>query len=136
LNYTRFGRYIYATGGNSETARLSGVDTARTRMIVFMISGAMAAVAGIIIAARVRNVDPSFGIGYEFDALTAVVLGGTSLFGGRGSVSGTVAGVLLLGVLANAMTLLNISFNYQLMIKGIILVLAVAADVIARTRGK
>ncbi len=134
LNYTRFGRYVYATGGNSEAARLSGVNTARTRLIAFMSSGVAAAMAGIIIAARVKNVDPSFGIGYEFEALTAVVLGGTSLFGGRGSVSGTVAGVLLLGVLANAMTLLNVSFNYQLMIKGIILILAVAADVIARTR--
>src|SRR5207302_3203643 len=134
LNYTRFGRYVHATGGNSEAARLSGVNTARTRLIAFIISGAAASIAGIIIAARVKNVDPSFGIGYECEGLTAVVLGGTSLLGGRGSVSGTVAGVLLLGVLANAMTLLNISFNYQLMIKGIILILAVAGDVIARTR--
>lgn len=134
LNSTRFGRYLYATGGNTEGARLSGIEIWRVRLIAFICSGLAAALAGIVIAARVKNVDPSFGVGFEFEALTAVILGGTSLFGGRGSVSGTVAGVLILGVLANAMTLLGISIHFQLMIKGVILVLAVAADVLVRRR--
>jgi len=134
LNSTRFGRYLDATGGNTEGARLSGIEVWRVRLIAFTCSGLAAAFAGIVIAARVKNVDPSFGVGFEFEALTAVILGGTSLFGGRGSVSGTVAGVLILGVLANAMTLLGISIHFQLMIKGVILVLAVAADVLVRRR--
>lgn len=129
---TTFGRYLYATGGNRTSARLSGINTERVRLVSFILSGLGAAVAGIVIAARVQNVDPSFGVGFEFDALTAVVLGGTSLLGGRGSISGTVAGVLLLGVLANAMTLLGISIQFQLMIRGIILIVAVAIDVLIR----
>ncbi|HDQ72206.1 MAG TPA: ABC transporter permease [Chloroflexi bacterium] len=131
---TTFGRYLYATGGNSTAARLSGINTERIQLISYVLSGLGAAIAGVVIAARVQDVDPSFGIGREFDALTAVVLGGTSLFGGRGSASGTVAGVLLLGVLANAMTLLGISIHYQLMIKGLIVIVAVAADVLFRRK--
>lgn len=131
---TSFGRYLYATGGNSAAARLSGINTERVRLISYILSGLGAAIAGIVMAARVQDVDPSFGYGAEFEALTAVILGGTSLFGGRGSASGTVAGVLLLGVLANAMTLLGISIYFQLMIKGIILIVAVAADVTMRKR--
>jgi len=132
FSQTSFGRHLYATGGNSDSARLSGIQTERVRLISFILSGLGAAIAGIVIAARVQNVDPSFGIGFEFEALTAVVLGGTSLFGGRGSISGTIAGVLLLGVLANAMTLLGISIQFQLMTKGIILIIAVAADIMIR----
>jgi ribose/xylose/arabinose/galactoside ABC-type transport system permease subunit len=132
LTATRFGRYLYATGGNSSSARLSGINVGRVRLISYMLSGLAAAIAGIVIAARVKNVDPSFGVGFEFDVLAAVILGGTSLFGGRGSVLGTVAGVLLLGVLGNAMTLMGISYQYQLMIRGIILVVAVAVNVIVR----
>lgn len=132
---TAFGRHLYATGGNSNSARLSGIDTRRVRLISFILSGVCAAAAGIVMAARVKDADPStVGLGKEFEALTAVVLGGTSLFGGRGSASGTVAGVLLLGVLANAMTLLGISIHYQLMIKGIILTAAVAANAIVHQR--
>mgnify|MGYP001096699634 CR=1 FL=1 len=131
---TTFGRYLYATGGNTAGARLSGISTERVRLLSYVLSGLAAAVAGIVTAARVQNVDPSFGIGFEFEALTAVILGGTSLFGGRGSASGTVAGVLLLGVLANAMTLMGISIHFQLMAKGIILIAAVAMDVLVRER--
>jgi len=134
LTATRFGRYLYATGGNSASARLSGINVGRVRLVSYMLSGLAAAIAGIVIAARVQNVDPSFGVGFEFDVLAAVILGGTSLFGGRGSVLGTVAGVLLLGVLGNAMTLMGISYQFQLMIRGIILVAAVAANVIVRRR--
>lgn len=132
---TNFGRYLYATGGNTNGAKLSGVNTTRVRLISFIISGFCAALAGIVMAARVSDADPStVGLGREFEALTAVVLGGTSLFGGRGSISGTVAGVLLLGVLANAMTLMGISIHYQLMIKGVILTAAVAANVVVQRR--
>ena len=130
---TNFGRYLYATGGNSTSARLSGINTQRVRLMSYILSGLGAAIAGIVMAARVQDADPStVGLAKEFEALTAVVLGGTSLFGGRGSASGTVAGVLLLYVLANAMTLLGISIYFQFMIKGIILIVAVAADVMVR----
>lgn len=130
---TNFGRYLYATGGNSASAHLSGINTRRVRLMSYILSGLGAAIAGIVMAARVQDADPTtVGVGKEFEALTAVVLGGTSLFGGRGSASGTVAGVLLLYVLANAMTLLGVSIWYQRMITGIILIVAVAADVVVR----
>jgi ribose/xylose/arabinose/galactoside ABC-type transport system permease subunit len=137
LGRTKFGRYLYATGGNQTAAFLSGINVVRVKLMSFIISGLGAAITGIVIAARVGDVDPSFGNGREFDALTAVVLGGTSLMGGKGSVIGTLAGVLLLGIITNAMTILGFSINYQLMTKAIILILAVAADVIfSRRRGK
>ncbi len=137
LSKTKFGRYLYATGGNKTAAFLSGINVTRVKLTSYVISGLAAAITGIVIAARVGDVDPSFGNGREFDALTAVVLGGTSLMGGKGSVVGTIAGVLLLGVITNAMTILGFSINYQLMTKAIILIIAVAADVIfGKRRGK
>jgi len=129
LSQTRFGRYLYATGGNKTAAFLSGINVWRVMMTSFIISAISAGITGIVIAARVGDVDPSFGNGREFDALTAVVLGGTSLLGGKGSVIGTLGGVLLLGVITNAMTILGLSINYQLMVKACVLIIAVAIDV-------
>lgn len=123
-----FGRHVLAIGGNLEAARLAGITITRHITITFAISGFMAALAGILVASRVRNLDPTAGIGYEFAALTAVVLGGTQLTGGRGNLLNTLAGVLILGIIANGMTLLAISFNIQLLIQGVILVSAVAFD--------
>ena len=128
MTRTVFGRHVLAIGGNLEAARLTGITVARHITITFIISGIMAALAGILIASRVRNLDPTAGIGYEFGALTAVVLGGTQLTGGKGSMLNTLAGILILGIIANGMTLLTISFNVQLLIQGIILVSAVAFD--------
>ena len=128
MTRTVFGRRVLAIGGNLEAARLAGITITRHISITFAISGCMAALAGILVASRVRNLDPTAGIGYEFAALTAVVLGGTQLTGGRGNLLNTLAGVLILGIIANGMTLLAMSFNIQLLIQGVILVSAVAFD--------
>ncbi len=128
LTRTAFGRYITAIGNNDEAAHLSGIRTNLYRMLTFVFSGFTAAIAGIVLASRVKNLDPTAGIGYEFAALTAVVLGGTKLTGGKGNVLNTLAAVLVLGVISNGMTLLNLSFNMQLLVRGIILLIAVAID--------
>jgi len=135
LSITRFGRYLYAIGGNATAAIFSGIKVGRIRTIAYMISGFTAAVGGIMIAARTQYVDPSFGVGLEMDVLTGVLLGGISLFGGRGTVIGTIAGVLLLHVINNAMTLSGIPYEVQLMIRGMILVATVAVNVIWEKRG-
>lgn len=134
LNFTRFGRHLYATGGNPIAAALSGINVGRARIMAYAISGLSAAVAGLMIAARTQNVDPSFGFGQEIDVLTCVLLGGVSLYGGRGTVIGTVAGVLLLFMIANAMTLSGIPYELQLIFKGAILVVTVAVNVIWQRR--
>lgn len=132
LTRTTYGQYLYASGDNPTAAALAGVPVKRTRALTFVLAGLTAAIGGIMLAARVRNLDPTAGAGYEFDALTAAILGGTSVNGGRGSVVTTIAGVIILGILSNAMTLLNISYNYQLVIRGVILVAAVSIDIMAR----
>ena len=126
MTQTVFGRYIRAIGGNAEAARLLGLPVARYVLFTYLISGAAASISGIILASRVRNLDPTVGIGYEFSALTAVVLGGARLSGGRGDVLHTFAGVLILGVIANGMRLFNLPINMQLLVQGLVLVLAVA----------
>jgi ribose/xylose/arabinose/galactoside ABC-type transport system permease subunit len=135
LSSTRFGRYLYATGGNTVTAMFSGINVGKICILAYMISGLAAAVGGIMTAARTQYVNPSFAVGLELDVLTCVLLGGVSLYGGRGTVIGTVAGVLLLNVITNAMTLSGISYEFQLMIRGIILVATVAINVILQKRG-
>ena len=125
---TPFGRFVYALGNNDEATRLMGVKTNLIRMATYVFSGFTAALAGIVLASRVKNLDPTAGLGYEFQALTAVVLGGTKTNGGEGRIMNTLAGVLTLGIISNSMTLLNISYNMQLLIRGLILLLAVAID--------
>jgi ribose transport system permease protein len=127
MTRTRLGRHILAVGSGWQAARRAGVRVTRTVMAAFVISGACAALAGIVVAARVRNLDPTAGIGYEFAALTAVVLGGARLTGGGGRVVNSLAGVLMLGVLANLMTLGNVAYSNQLLVQGVLLVTAVAA---------
>jgi ribose transport system permease protein len=126
MRHTLFGRYVRAIGGNAEAARLVGVSVARYILFAYAISGVVASISGVILASRVRNLDPTVGIGYEFSALTAVVLGGARLSGGQGSVLHTLAGVLILGVVANGMRLFGLPFNMQLLFQGVILVAAVA----------
>lgn len=132
---TRFGRHLYAIGGNPEAARLSGVDVRLTTVLVYVIVGVLTAVAGLLLAARVNGVTPgSQGNLLELDAVTAVVIGGTSLSGGRGSVVGTVLGTLVFATLANGMNHLRIDSNWQLICTGLILLTAVLIDVLSKGR--
>jgi ribose transport system permease protein len=119
---------VYATGGNAEAARLSGVNTDRIQLLVYTVSGAMAAVAGVILTSRLDSAQPTAGGGYELDAITAVVLGGTSLSGGRGWIFGTLVGALLIGVLNNGLNLMGVSAFYQQVVKGAVILLAVLLD--------
>ena len=132
---TRFGRHLYAIGGNPEAARLSGIDVKKTTMGVYVIVGVLTAIAGLLLAARVNGVTPgSQGQLLELDAVTAVVIGGTSLAGGRGSVVGTVLGTLVFATLANGMNHLRIDSNWQLICTGAILLAAVLVDVLSKGR--
>ena len=126
LRRTTFARHVYAIGGNERAARLSGVPVARVKVAVFAIAGFLAALAGIIHAGQLNQGSPNDGAGYELDAIAAVVIGGTSLMGGSGSVAGTLAGALLLGILNNILALNNVDANVQLLIKGLVIVAAAA----------
>ncbi|HKR46097.1 MAG TPA: ribose ABC transporter permease, partial [Paraburkholderia sp.] len=128
LRKTVFGRHIYATGGNAESAKLSGVKVDRIQLYVYTISGVMAALAGVVLTSRLNSAQPTAGTGYELDAIAAVVLGGTSLTGGRGWIFGTLVGALLIGVLNNGLNLLDVSSFYQQVIKGGVILLAVLID--------
>ncbi|CAD6555777.1 Ribose import permease protein RbsC [Paraburkholderia hiiakae] len=128
LRKTVFGRHIYATGGNAESAKLSGVKVDRIQLWVYTIAGVMSALAGVVLTSRLNSAQPTAGTGYELDAIAAVVLGGTSLTGGRGWIFGTLVGALLIGVLNNGLNLLDVSSFYQQVIKGIVILLAVLID--------
>ena len=128
LERTRYGRHIYAVGGNPEAARLAGVNVKRVITSVYVLGGACAGLAGVIFAARVVSAQPTAGTGYELDAIAAVVLGGTSLMGGRGRIYGTLIGAIILGVLSTGLILMNVPFFTQLLIKGAVIILAVAID--------
>lgn len=125
LSKTRFGRHIYALGGNEESSRKVGISVRKVLMGVYVLAGLLAAVGGLVLTARVDGADPLAGTGYELQAIAAVVIGGTSLFGGVGTIRGTVVGVLLVAVVLNGLNLLNVSSYYQQAAQGIILVLAV-----------
>lgn len=128
LTQTKFGRHVYAVGGNAETARDVGIPVRRVLLRVYLLSSLMAALAGVVLTARVDGADPLVGTGYELDAIAAVVIGGTSLFGGVGTVRGTILGVLLLAMVVNGLNLLNVPSYYQQTIKGAVLVLAVVLN--------
>jgi ribose transport system permease protein len=128
LTQTRLGRYTYAIGGNEETVKLSGINSNIYKTIVYMISGITAAISALILTSRLNSAEPVAGTGYELDVIAAVVIGGTSLMGGRGSVWGTLIGALLIGVINNGMNLLGISAYFQLVVKGVIIIGAVLLD--------
>ena len=128
LNQTRIGRYMYAVGGNERAAYASGVRVNTVKMIAYMICSGLAGLAGIVLASRINTGQPNAGVAYELDAIAAVVIGGTSLAGGIGSIAGTVLGVLLIGVINNGLDLLNVSSYYQQIIKGAIIIAAVLID--------
>lgn len=125
---TLLGRYIYAVGGSEKAAAFSGINVNRIKIWVYALGGGLAAVAGMIITARLDAADPKAGIGYELDSIAAVVIGGTSLSGGRGSILGTVLGCLIIGVLNNGLFLLDVSPFWQQVVKGFVILAAVAAD--------
>lgn len=122
---TTFGSYLLAIGGNEEAARLAGIDVGRIKITTYSIAGALSALAGVLYVAQFRQGKPDAGIGLELDAIAAVVIGGTSLMGGRGAIMGTLVGVLIFGFLSNILQLNNIDSNTQLILKGIIIVAAV-----------
>lgn len=128
LRYRQEGRVLYAIGGNSEVARLAGINVRLTTVMVYMMCALLSGLAGILLAARLDSVQPSSGVAYELDAIAAVVIGGTSLSGGTGSVMGTIIGVLIIGVLRNGLNLLSVSPFLQSVIIGLVIVLAVAAE--------
>ncbi|WP_417617724.1 ribose ABC transporter permease [Oceanisphaera sp.] len=128
LNHTRFGRYIYAVGGNEAAARLSGINVARVKMGVYAICGMLSALAAIIVTSRLSSAQPTAGTTYELDAIAAVVLGGTSLAGGKGAIMGTLIGALIIGFLNNALNLLDVSSYYQMIAKATVILLAVLVD--------
>ena len=128
LSKTKFGTYLYAIGGNREAARLSGVPIKKVEIIVFTLSGALAAFAGLVLASRMYSGQPSVGSGYEMDAIAACVLGGTSMAGGRGRISGTVFGAMVIGIISNGLNLIGVSSYWQLIVKGLIIACAVVLD--------
>jgi ribose transport system permease protein len=125
LHYARFGRYVYAVGGNELAAKVSGVNTDRVLIGVYALTGALAGVAGIVLSSRVMSGSPTTGTGYELDAIAAVVIGGTALSGGVGTITGTIVGVLIIGVMNNGLDLLDVSSYWQQIVKGVIIILAV-----------
>lgn len=128
LMHTKFGRYTYAIGGNEEATKLSGINVDKVKMWVYGLCGMLSALAGVILTSRLYSAQPTAGSGYELDAIAAVVLGGTSLAGGVGRVTGTALGALIIGVLGNALNLLNVSSYYQMIIKAIVILIAVLID--------
>lgn len=125
---TRFGRYLYAVGGNERAALLTGLRVNRIKIWVYTLGGGLAGIAGLLVTARLDSAQPNAGLGYELDSIAAVVIGGTSLSGGRGSVMGTVLGCLIIGVLNNGLFLLNVSPFWQQVVKGGVILAAVAID--------
>ncbi|MGH3380436.1 MAG: ABC transporter permease [Actinoallomurus sp.] len=128
LARTRYGRFVYATGDNAEAARLSGIRSQRVKVLAFVISGVLAALAGFILTARLSTAEPTAGTGLELEAIAAVIIGGTSLAGGRGTLVGTLVGALVLGVIDNGMNLLDVSPFLQDVVKGLVILLAVFLD--------
>ncbi|MEK8028751.1 ABC transporter permease [Pseudaquabacterium rugosum] len=133
LNRTRFGRHVVATGGNLRAATASGIDTDRVVRLAFVLNGVLVALAGIVLMSRINSGQPAAGVSYEFDAITAVVIGGTSLMGGTGTIGGTLVGAMIIGVINNLLNLMNVSSYWQQVVKGLIIAVAVILDV--KTKG-
>jgi ribose transport system permease protein len=135
LSKTALGRYTFAIGSNEEAARLSGVDVRRWKILIYSFSGIFTGVAGVIIASRLDSAQPQIGMGYELQAIAAVIIGGTSLLGGRGSVVGTVIGALIMSVLINGLRIMSIQTEWQTVVVGLVILIAVYADNLRRKQG-
>jgi ribose transport system permease protein len=134
LRSTRYGNYVYATGGNEEISRLAGIRTSVITLSVYIISGFLAALGGVLLTARLWSAQPNAAVGLELDAIAAPVLGGVSLFGGVGGVTGAVVGAFILGILSNGLNLMGVPSFWQQVIKGVVLILAVMLDVLTKRR--
>lgn len=133
LNRTYYGRYVYAIGGNEEAARLAGVAVNKIKVSLYSASAFLAGIAGVTLMARVSSGAPASGTGMEMDVVTAVVIGGVSINGGKGNITGAFIGALIIGVLSNGLTIMNVGEYYQQVVKGLVLILAVAFDVFTNT---
>ena len=134
LNRTLLGRYTFALGSNEEAVRLSGVNTDGWKMAVYALAGGICGIAGLMIASRLNSAQPALGLGYELDAIAAVVIGGTSLAGGRGSILGTIIGALIMAVLLNGLRVMSVAQEWQTVVTGMIIILAVYGDMLRRRR--
>jgi ribose/xylose/arabinose/galactoside ABC-type transport system permease subunit len=134
LNFTIFGRHVYAFGGNRQAAKLAGVRVKLVEISVYVITGLRAGLAAIILASRTSAGQPTAGTGYELDAIAAAAIGGTSMAGGSGTIGGTIMGFIIIGIMLNSLTLLNVSSFYQQIVKGIIIIVAVMLDMQAKRR--
>jgi len=133
---TTFGRYVYAIGGNKEAARLSGIDIKKVNLKIFVMMGFLAAVAGIVMASRLDAATAGAGTNMELDAIAAAILGGTSTLGGEGTVAGAIIGALIMASIDNGMSLLNLEYSFQIIVKGLILIIAVWFDITSRKRAQ
>jgi ribose transport system permease protein len=120
--------FIYAIGGNEKAALVSGIPIKQVKWLVYALSGAMAAIGGVLVTSRLNSAQPNAGMNYELDSIAAIVIGGTSLSGGQGSIKGTIIGAILIGVLNNGLVLLNVSPFWQQVVKGLVILLAVIVD--------
>jgi ribose transport system permease protein len=136
LSKTTLGRYTFAIGSNEEAARLSGVNTRRWKIAIYTFSGLFTGFAGVIIAARLDSAQPQIGMGYELQAIAAVIIGGTSLLGGRGSIIGTVIGALIMSILINGLRIMSIQTEWQSVVVGAVILFAVYADNLRHKQGK
>ena len=135
LNNTSLGRYTFAIGSNEEAVRLSGVNVDRWKIAIYSLSGGVCGVAGLLLASRINSAQPALGQGYELDAIAAVVIGGTSLSGGAGTILGTIIGAFIISVLTNGLRILSVAQEWQFVVTGIIIILAVYADMLRKRRG-
>ncbi|MDK2991389.1 MAG: inositol transport system permease protein [Clostridiales bacterium] len=135
LNHTKFGKYVYAIGGNQRAAVASGINVKKYLVIIYTLASVLAALAGIILAARLNAGQPTAGVSYELDAIASSVIGGTSLTGGIGTIPGVIIGALIIGVLTNGLVLLGVSPYIQTILKGVIIIAAVLIDALRRNRG-
>lgn len=136
MKYTSFGRHVYAIGSNEESAKLAGIRVDQTKVMIFMVSGILTGLAAMLFIGRTGAIQPAAGTGYEMDAIGAAVLGGVSFLGGKGTVLGTIMGAVLMGLILNGMTLLKISANYQGLITGLIIILALLLDTVRTIYGE
>jgi ribose transport system permease protein len=134
LNRTTLGRYCFALGSNEETVRLSGVNADGWKVVIYALAGGICGIAGLLIASRLNSAQPALGLGYELDAIAAVVIGGTSLAGGRGSILGTIIGALIMSVLLNGLRIMSVAQEWQTVVTGAIIIAAVYADMLRRRR--
>jgi len=134
LSRTALGRYTFALGSNEEAVRLSGVNVDRWKITIYVLAGAICGVAGLLIASRLNSAQPALGQGYELEAIAAVVIGGTSLSGGTGTVLGTIIGAFIMSVLTNGLRILSVPQEWQIVVTGVIIILAVYIDILRRRK--